>query len=322
MTDNRNTARRPHIHVRTRNVATLTWSTLSVHRRPPSPASGVPAQPHPHQPSCARISCCCHTNQALRLLLVLSMADDSQKAALRTPRVLHAALAFFTPDSMGSSSGNNSSDSSSSSGTNSNGNDRKSGASVDNAQPLEAMSAAVAEGSQQQQAQMMKMHTSATVSEAGRGSYPNPLPSATFKRGPDHEATAHELLATTAAALTTTRASPPVAAADVTARLLLTELLPPQFSESNDDITAALKALPPAYAGAVATAATLAGAGASTGEGGMDGGTTGASSTQAPRWTGRAGGRGRARHATASGAWCSGLDFDRAAGGSRRPGGE
>ncbi|CAM9578417.1 unnamed protein product, partial [Ectocarpus fasciculatus] len=44
---------------------------------------------------------------ALRLLHVLSTADDSQRAALRTPRVLHAALHFLTPTSATCSGGSN-----------------------------------------------------------------------------------------------------------------------------------------------------------------------------------------------------------------------
>ncbi|CAM9618319.1 unnamed protein product, partial [Pylaiella littoralis] len=165
---------------------------------------------------------------ALRLLLVLSTADDSQKAALRTPRVLHAALAFFTPDTMGSRTSSRMSSRMSSN-----------------------MSSSIMSSS------------SSSSSSSGSGS----------------------AAMVSTASMTAIRASPRSVAADVTARLLLTELLPPHFGETNGNIAAALEAPPSAFAGAPAVVATAAGA------------------AQAQRRTGGTGGRRRVGHApTASGA--------------------
>ncbi|CAM9977472.1 unnamed protein product [Ectocarpus sp. 6 AP-2014] len=152
----------------------------------------------------------------LRLLHVLSTADDSQRAALRTPRVLHAALRFLTPTSATCSS---------------------STTDGDNAeQPPESSSPA---------------------DSPVAGSLHNPE--------------------TTTAATT----APARAAANVTARLLLAELLPQRSGDNVDgNINAAF--------------AVLAASGVAAGAGGR--GLSG--------WTGGAGGQRRAR-ATAAGACTS-----------------
>lgn len=90
---------------------------------------------------------------------------------------------------------------------------------------------------------------------------------------------------------TTTEAvtAPVRAAANAAARLLLAELLPQRSGDNVDgNINAAFAVLAASGAAAGAGARGLAG------------------------WTGGAGGQRRAR-ATAAGAWCSGLEFDRAA---------
>ena len=91
---------------------------------------------------------------------------------------------------------------------------------------------------------------------------------------------------------TATRAAfPPLSAsANAAARMLLAELLPPPSEDGNGNITAAF------------SAASASGAGA----GGMVGGPA-----QVAGWMGGAGGQRWTRPA-AAGAWCSGLDFDRA----------
>lgn len=216
-------------------------SSVLLRQRPFRSTPVRPAQPHRLPPlPLPRLRP--PPNQALSLLHALSSADDSQRAALRTPRVLHAALTFCAPDAA---------------------------------------------------AQGLHCEHQASPAAAATASGAMPLFGAITTRSPGRTA------ATNAAPATGPRAQWPLpsVAASAAARMLLAELLPPRSGDGiSSDITAAF------------AAASVSGAGA----GGMVGGAAGVA--RGAGWTGGAGGQRWARHA-AAGAWCSGLEFDRAAGG-------
>eukprot|EP00752_Nemacystus_decipiens_P006234 g5624.t1 len=195
---------------------------------------------------CDEISCA-----ALSLLHALSAADDSQRAALRTPRVLHAALTFSTPD--------------------------------------------VAQALQQGQQHVPPAVSAAAAPTGGA----NIFFGAITTRSPGGRVVASTSVAGASAAITAATLPPPPpppplsVSANAAARMLLAELLPPRSGDGHGHITAAF------------AAASVSGAGPAGGVGGP---------AQLTGWMGGAGGQRWMRPAVA-GAWCSGLDFDRATGG-------